>query len=140
MRNKIWIVFILPVLLVVIGCARITETTKAILGTSTKDLEEERVNAITKTYACDLSDVFDEVLRIAEKRKLVVFSKNRTQRRIVLMKIPESIDTTEVGVFFSYLDKNKTEIEITSLSPSAKQTASEIIFLDLSELYQETNE
>ncbi|OGX36391.1 MAG: hypothetical protein A3C36_02145 [Omnitrophica WOR_2 bacterium RIFCSPHIGHO2_02_FULL_52_10] len=47
------------------GCAHITETVKALWGSSTKALEEARADALTRTYACQYQECFDAVLALA---------------------------------------------------------------------------
>ena len=47
------------------GCARITETTKTLWGSSTRALEEARADALTRTYACRYQECFDAVLALA---------------------------------------------------------------------------
>lgn len=102
--------FILPIILVGLnGCAQTTEFVKVILGNTTKTLEKERVNAITRTYQCDIDDCFDAVLSLARDQKQLeprtekffeVFMKNRVKSYIIVMGVAGNIETTEVGIFF----------------------------------------
>ncbi|MFA5060584.1 MAG: hypothetical protein WC676_08160 [Candidatus Omnitrophota bacterium] len=150
---------LIALVFILTGCARVTEVTKALWGSSTRALEDSRVDAISKTFPCSFDDSFNEVLKIAaagvpapvltdadddananasvsaEEVKLTVFIKDRKRSRIVLMNIPNSIPTTEVGVFFLSLGPSETKIEIASLSPSAKTTAAEILFSRLSQAF-----
>ena len=123
------------------GCARIMgttkETAKVIWGSSTKALEESRQEALKKSYPCPYDTCFADVLGIAKKNKLEVFIKDKRKGHIILMKMPKSEGTTEVGIFFVQEEQDKTTIEITSLSRDAKLTASEIFFVALDKLYLE---
>ena len=60
-----------------------------------------------------------------------VFHKSRTKGYIVFMGTPGSVDTTEVGVFFTRSRQDEIIIEIASLSTSAKNKAAEIVFAKL---------
>ena len=141
MKNKYALAIIGIFLFWLSGCARVTETTKevakVIWGSSTKALEEVRPEALKKVYQCPWGECFEKVLSIAEKEKMKVFIADRKNERIVLMGIPKSIETTEVGVFFTSLESDKTTVEITSLSPEAKESAANIIFLHLSRDFKE---
>ena len=76
---------------------------------------------------------------------LGLFIENRAKRHIVVMGVPGSGDTTEVGIFFSSVDDpagpakgGDVRIEVSSLSKNAKITASQIVFKELGEHYPET--
>lgn len=133
MKNKLFFVFLAVCL--VTGCARTTEIAKVILGSSTKALEEARTTALSAVYSCGYEECFEEVLKIAENRKLTVFIKDRNKSRIVLMGIPGNTNTTEVGVFFLTFGPKETKLEIASLSRSAKEKTADIIFSQLREVY-----
>lgn len=127
---------IIVVILFSVGCGHISEGVRSFWGSSTKALEEARMDAARNIYTASWSDCFNQVLAIAKERKLTVFISDKRKKLIVLMGIPKSIDTTEVGVFFSDLGVDKTEVEVDSLSIEAQETASEIIFSDLGKLFQ----
>lgn len=140
------------------GCAQITETVKVIWGSSTRALENARVDAISKTYRCSFNDCFDEVLTLAraEKIKIIeedddgkdddekedyevvvesssteffyVFIKNREKRHLVVMDIAGNVDTTEVGIFFAQPTLTTVKVEISSLSSSAKRKVAQAVF------------
>ena len=117
------------------GCASTIEAIKAVLGSSTKALEEARVEALSQTYACDYDQCFDAVIDLAKEKKLTVFIKDRKKSRIVLMGIPGSVDTTEVGVFFLSFGPQETKLEVASLSLSARDKVAEMVFENLSKAY-----
>ena len=117
------------------GCGHAAEFTKQIWGSSTKALEEARSDASVKSFNCDYEECFDAVLGIAKKNKLTIFINEKKRSRLVLMGIPGSVDTTEVGVFFLTFSARETKIEVTSLSLQAKEKAAEMIFKYLGEQF-----
>jgi len=139
MRKHIYFVSLFLFSFLVFGCASVQETSKVIWGSSTKALEERRVDGIKKTYQCRYQECFDEVIKIAQEQKLTVFIQDARKDLIVLMKIPGCVDTTEAGVFFSDLE-TETRLDIVSLSSKAQRVTSEILFSHLAEKYTETNQ
>lgn len=75
---------------------------------------------------------------LQRSKKFTIFIKDMRKKHLVIFNLPASVDTTEVGVFFSPLDNGKVKIEISSLSTNAKRTAAEIIFPELSQHFKET--
>ena len=55
-------VFLYCFIIVLAGCARLTEPVRVIWGSSTEALEHARVNALSKTYACSFSECYEAVL------------------------------------------------------------------------------
>ena len=113
------------------GCASVVEVPKTFWGSSTRALEEARVNALSKTYACSFRDCYQAVLLIAKENEYQVFIKDMARQVIVLMKIPTSVDTTEVGIFFTELNGPQVKIYISSLSSHAKRVVAEALFSEL---------
>ena len=123
------------------GCATISEPVKSLLGVSTKALEEAKVDAVGARYDCTYSECFDAVLSLGKdqavdtsikKKYYEVFQKNYKKGFIVVMGIPGQVDTTEVGVFLSEDTADKSiNIQVSSLSTSAKHKAATAIFNEL---------
>lgn len=141
------------------GCSQVMETSKVIWGSSTKALEKARVDAIDKTYHCSFDDCFDAVLGLSREKPVYVrsyneegkeideegqvveepvstgdfdvFIKNRAKRHIVVMGIAGSVDSTEVGIFFSQPSLTTIKLEISSLSSSAKRKVAQMVFDEL---------
>ena len=61
------------------------------------------------------------------KKYLDLFQQNRRKQVIVVMGVPNAIDTTEVGIFFTPLEQNLTTLEFSSLSTTAKIKAAEVV-------------
>jgi signal recognition particle GTPase len=122
------------------GCARIQEAAKVVWGSSTKALEDNRASATVKTYECFPGACFDTMMGIAQEKKYEVFISERKNNRIVLVGIPGSVDTTEVGIFITALKMKETKIEIVSLSSIAQQTVSIALFGQLDKTYPEIKE
>ena len=69
--------------------------------------------------------------------QLSLFIKERKRDFLVVMGVPNCVDTTEVGVFFVPLDAGNVRIELSSLSTKAKRNASKIIFKELGNHFPE---
>jgi len=150
--KKLNIISILCLLLCVGGCAQITETAKTVWGSSTRALENARVDAISKTYRCSLSDCFDAVLSLARDAKVAelvaepvgegafdIFIKNRDKRHIVVMGVEGNVETTEVGIFFSQPTLTTVKLEVSSLSSSAKRKVAQSVFDELDARFSVAN-
>ena len=143
------------------GCAYIMDIPKNIWGSSTLALENARVDALQKEFKCEFNACFDAVLSLTkayvppktieeedeeeeEEREdtisvfngFMLFLKDRAKKHIVVMGVPKTIRTTEVGIFFTELD-NAVRVEVSSLSDNAKRIAAEIIFKALGKRYEE---
>lgn len=137
MENKREFLYFAIVVFLWSGCARVQETAKVIWGSSTRALDEARSESISKVFECNYDDCFREVLKIAELEEFEIFIKDKFNKHIVFMGIKGSVDTTEVGVFFSEIDGQAVKIEITSLSTNAKKNVAEILFPQLAQVYSE---
>jgi hypothetical protein len=103
------------------GCAGWSDIPKSIWGSSTRVLEEARDKALVKTYDKAYWDCFKAALSVVKKKKYVLFKKDEVRGYMVIMGIPGSVNTTEVGVFFVELNDHQTRIELSSLSSNAKR-------------------
>ena len=117
------------------GCGHVSEFSKTVWGSSTRALEEARVKGIVKAYDCSVSRCYDEVLKAVEEQEYKIFINNKPKATIVVMGIPGSVDTTEVGIFFSDISDTQTKIYVSSLSSNAKRTVAQKIFPDLDEVF-----
>ncbi len=117
------------------GCTSIQETAKTIWGSSTKALEIAREQAIAQNYQCSYDQCYKEVLKIAELEEFDIFIKDKMKKHIVLMGIKGSVDTTEVGIFFTELNQEEVKIEVTSLSTNAKEKVADLFFPQLNQVF-----
>jgi hypothetical protein len=125
----------LSIILSVGGCEHVTEPVKTLWGSSTRALEEARAEALSEVYSCKLEDCFEAVVNIAREEEMVIFINDRVKKHIVLMGVKGSVDTTEVGVFFSRREDQKIKVEVSSLSRNAKRTVAGTIFPALRKIY-----
>jgi signal recognition particle GTPase len=126
---------IMIVLFALCGCGHVTEFSKTIWGSSTQALEEARVNGIIKTYDCSVSRCYDEVLKAVQDEKYTVFINNKPKATIVVMGVKGSVNTTEIGIFFSDISDEQTKIYVSSLSSNAKRTVAQKIFAKLDDIF-----
>ncbi len=137
---KTYILIIIISSIYISGCSWVVDLPRSILGSSIRVLSDKRTEAQTKTFDCDLSSCFEAVLEMTlpygaedlEDEKFVVFAKDARQRYMILMDVPGSVDTTEVGVFFDTLDDGRVKVDISSLSTRAKNKVAELVFDHLS--------
>ena len=122
------------------GCSWVVDLPRSLWGSSIRVLSEKRSEAETQVFSCSREACFESVLAMtlpygAEDRggdKFVLFAQDKRKQYMIIMGVPGSVDTTEVGVFFDLSDDARTKVELSSLSSRAKQAAAEIIFGKLS--------
>ena len=125
---------ILVVFMILIsGCASIQEPFKTFWGSSTRVLREAK-NSQAEEFNCSYNDCFDKTLKILKGIRANIFINNRLRGEIVVMNVKDSIDTTEVGIFFMELGNNKVKIKVTSLSPRAVDAVANDLFSGLEKL------
>jgi len=103
----------------VLGCAGLVESTRGILGVSTKVLEDGRKNAIKKLYPADYAMCKKTVDGVLADNKAYVYSSNES-KKMVAFYLSDS-DTTPVGVFFIVKGDALTEVSVSSPSRYAKE-------------------
>ncbi len=159
------VVFCVLALGCIAGCAAIEEDAKLLWGSSTQALEDARNESLKETFSCPAQECFLSVIKFAEVqtpqisddklnvskmnqpakasdqktvkvKNFEVFLRDSSRNIIVLMGVPGSVNTTEVGVFFTPLENAKTAVEISSLSTSAKIKAADMIFEQLGKEFQ----
>jgi len=133
--GKVGIVFV--VLITCSGC----EVIKTLWGSSTRALEKARIDGINQTFNCSFEECFEAVLSLGRNEDIAepvsgekaydVFIKDWLKSHIIVMGVKGNIETTEVGIFFSRRGSDSTNIEISSLSSSAKRKVSEAVFKEL---------
>ena len=122
------------------GCSIVRvpkEVLKTFWGSTTRALEEARVDAKSTIFQCAYEECFDVALDAAQKSYYEIFINDKKQQHIVVMGIKGNVNTTEVGIFFVRLSEQKIRIEVSSLSSSAKEKVADVIFSKLKEIYSE---
>lgn len=107
------------------GCASLKETGRCILGTSTEELEEGRNKAITKKFNLNISECYSKLLNSLAASNHYIYTKE--QNRMIAM-YNNSSDTTAVGVFFKEIDKDNTEVQVSSPSTYVRETIAKEVF------------
>lgn len=123
------------------GCAQLTEFGRVLWGSSVRSMEKVRDQASGRTFECSFDACFDAVLALSpeeddllesqHQKPFDVFSQDRIRSFIVVMGIKGNVDTTEVGVFFTEINDQRTKVDIASLSTSAKEKVEAAVFDEL---------
>jgi len=74
---------------------------------------------------------------MVEVSPLDLFIKDRKRSLLVVMGVPGSVDTTEVGIFFDPQADGNVRVEVSSLSTNAKQITAKMVFSKLLESFPE---
>lgn len=111
------------------GCTTLENTAKGIVGISTRELEENRINAVKKVFASGYDDCYAKVLGILRDIKAYVYAEDK-KNNLIAVYISES-DTTPVGVYLKKIDELNTQVEISSPSTFGKELISNGVFFGL---------
>lgn len=128
------------------GCATVKEMGKGFAGVSTKVLEDNRKDALKKSFRTDYETAYVEVKKMLENKaegqakemkegevwQPYIYAEDPAKKMIAIY-VSEA-DTTPVGIFFTVERKKKTLIEISSPSVYAKEYIAKIIFTGIDEL------
>lgn len=112
-----------------LGCAAVLDGAKGIAGVSTKSLEENRKSAMTATFNYDYKACFDRTADVLSHMGVCIYAKD-AKKQMFAFYISEE-DTTPVGVFLKAIDAGKTQVEVSSLSTSAREFISRRLFAAL---------
>ena len=130
MKNRLMIGLLCFLLFGAAGCAGIKQTTRAFLGTSTKELRQAREQAIVRVVNHDYQGCYKRV----EAGLLGLGSHIYSKEEDLIAVYISSEDTTPAGVFFRQVEDKKTELGITSPSKDTKEYLAEKIFALLEDL------
>jgi len=97
-------------------------------GPSVSKLERIKDKGAVRTYSIPYDEAFDKVLALIKEYKLTAWGKNRKKGYIVVIDVPKQVDTTQVGIFFESTEQGGTKITISSLSSTALNRVSSMIF------------
>ena len=110
------------------GCSYYSTDLKAFLGISIRDLEKARDHGNKQIFPMSFETAFGKVKEIIEVNNLTIYQINKKEGYIVAMGFPKQTNTTRVGIFLEPLSDNETEITLSSLSSTALEKATPIIF------------
>jgi len=110
-----------------VGCATIKEAAKGLAGTSTKVLEENRKFALVKTFDYDYFSCYTKTVDVLKKRSGAYIYTQDIKKHMIALYVSEA-DTTSVGIFFKEIEKNKTQVEVSSASTYAKELIAGKVF------------
>ncbi len=100
-----------------IGCARVSDSVKCVLGISTKVLEDNRSNAVVKEFPIEEKACYSKTEEALSVIGAYVYRKNA---QMIAFYVSES-DTTPVGIFFTPVSPALTKLEFSSPSTFAKE-------------------
>lgn len=122
-------ILVLSVGVFLCSCSWLTEPPRKIWGSSTQALEKQRVaNALTAQINCSFIACFESVLALSKEAEYEVFIQDRHRRHVIVMGIKGNVNTTEVGIFLDEKPDHGTQVDITSLSSTAKEKVADVIF------------
>jgi len=108
------------------GCITLKEGAKGVLGISTKALEDNRKDAIKKTFNYDYNTCYSKTKGILKEINAYIYSEE-SGKNLLAIYVSEK-DTTAVGLFFKTIDQTHTQIEVSSGSTYAKELISGEVF------------
>lgn len=122
------------------GCSTVKEVSKGFVGVSTRVLEQERKNALKKSFALDYDRCYLKVKDILNQKgqEAYIYAEVPKEKLIAIYLSPA--DTTPVGIFFTSQEQGSTLIEISSPSIYAKEEIANRIFTGLEELTKPKNQ
>lgn len=136
MRKEVYLP-ILCVLFLVAGCttASFKERIKRILGTSTQEIEEARVDALKRTYPRDYDTCYTKTKEILKTAGSYIYADDGTKQMLAIYV--SSTDTTTVGIFFNRIAPDTTEIQVASPSSSTRDTLAAKLFSALDNSFKD---
>jgi len=125
---RTFIVLALAVILIS-GCANIKEAARGIAGISTKQIEEARAKASSKVFDYDYKTTYDLTKEILGRIKACIYTED-PKKNLIAIFVSET-NTTPVGIFFTKIGDNKTQVEVSSPSTYAKELIAGTLFKSL---------
>jgi hypothetical protein len=111
------------------GCATIKDSTKGIMGVSTRELEGNRKDAVKKVVAYGYKDCYAKTREILKDAHTYMYAEDR-KNNLIAVYVSET-DTTPVGVYLKEIDTQSTQVEVSSPSTFAKEFISKKLFTEL---------
>ena len=129
LRNSLLVICVFLCSVFAISCATMKETAKGMAGTSTKVLEDGRVNAIVKNFNFDYFTGYTKSLDALKEMGAYIYTQSLKGHMIAVYVSRR--DTTPVGVFFKEIGVDNTLVEVSSPSLTAKALISARLFKSL---------
>lgn len=103
------------------------EKIKSFVGVSTKDTDEARPSSVSKILDYEYAACYAKVEAILRKMpRTSVYA--RTYEKIAVYYVDPN--TTPVGIYFTKIDPNRTKVEISSQSVSARDWVAKNVFAE----------
>ncbi|NQT32306.1 MAG: hypothetical protein HQ594_01370 [Candidatus Omnitrophica bacterium] len=99
----------------------------SLLGINVDDIEESNVATKRRTVALPYNDAYDEITNILKNNGLTIFLSNKRKGYIIVMGLPQQMNTTRVGIFFETGEGATTTITLKSLSYTALNRFNDIL-------------
>jgi hypothetical protein len=117
------------------GCSGLREAVKGFKGVSTKVLEDNLKDSSKKDFNLDYETAYYKAEGVLGDIHCYVYAKD-PQKKLIAVYVSET-DTTPVGIFFKAIDKNRTQIQVSSPSSFAKESIAEKFFAALDKTLKE---
>jgi hypothetical protein len=118
-RNLSLLICALFFVTLIMGCASFKETVKGFAGVSTKVLEDNRKTAVTRIFNHDYNACYNKMEEALKSIGAYIYAKDKAKHMFAIY-VSEK-DTTPVGLFLKDIDKEHTQIEVSSPSSYAKE-------------------
>jgi len=112
-----------------VGCACVLEPFKKIAGTSTKEIERGRDQAVAKIFDYDYATLYTKTKEAIARIGAYVYSRNE-KKSLIAVYVSDK-DTTPVGIFITKIDDLHAGLEITSPSTFAKEYIASKLFAEI---------
>lgn len=111
------------------ACSTVKQAAKGFFGVSTREVEASRKDAPKKQFNRAYKDCYDKAMEVLKNAGAYVYARDDAKNMVALY-VSET-DTTVVGVFFTKIDANNTQVEVSSPSTYAKDSIAEKLFSGL---------
>ncbi len=110
------------------------EAGKKIWGTSIEHLEKARPQGKSETFSLSMDDSFARTQEVLKYAGAEVYLSMKDKGYLTAMNFKGSVDTTQVGIFFTDAGEGRTKVEIASMSPRLVREVAEMVFEGLNKL------
>ncbi|HLF17994.1 MAG TPA: hypothetical protein VI749_03755 [Candidatus Omnitrophota bacterium] len=151
--NLRYLFIIIALMMPLQGCS-VKEAAKRIVGTSTQTLQDKASqDGISKAFHCSYEDCFEAIMRLGRYKPSAkpwvkppeidegvfdIFMSDlyASPPYIIVMGVEGSVNTTEVGIFFTRTSLETIRVDVSSLASTAKRTVARIVFEELGTKFQ----